>query len=85
MYAYYHCFYKIEKKDFLKIVNDLYQCMTLSRMGFPYFYKFDVFVERMKQDNIHLKPIYLKKANSYEKAITFIIKSIEEYHPIAVL
>ena len=86
IYAYYMGIEMCYKNQFLDIMNDLYTYMTPGRMGFPYFYKFaHKMIERMDKENIRLKPKYLKKSQSINQSIEFVVNSIDHGHPVGVL
>lgn len=86
LYAYYHQQEAYQKVDFLKVMEDMFELMTPGRMGYPFLYKFaHTFVSMMEEADIHLIPIYQKKSKSYEDAIHFVKKSIDENHPVGML
>lgn len=86
LYAYYMGVQHCTKDEFLVMMNDLYRYMTPGRMGFPFFYKFaHQFVLRMKLEDVHLKPNYLKKSKSIESSIQFVKKGIDGKNPIGAL
>lgn len=86
IYAYYKGIEECSKDEYLTIMEDLYTWMTPGRMGYPYFYKFThKMLERLKEDDIYLKPRYLKKSNSIKKSIDFVKKCIDSHHLVGVL
>lgn len=86
LYAYYHQKEKYTQSEFLDIMNEMFSLMTPGRMGYPFLYKFArTFVKRMKEDGIDLKPVYQKKSKNYKHALSFVLKSIDEGHPVGML
>lgn len=86
LYAYYHTQDNFQKTEFLKIMEDMFSHMTPGVMGYPFLYKFArTFVKRLDEDNICLQPVYQKKSKNYKHALSFVLKSIDEGHPVGML
>lgn len=86
LYAYYHHQKNYDKDDFLKIMEDMFVVMKPGTMGYPFLYKFArTFIKRMNEDGIHFKPVYQKKSKNYKHALSFVLKSIDEGHPVGML
>jgi hypothetical protein len=86
LYAYYHCQTKYELDDFIAVMEQMFEYMTPGYMGYPYLYKFArTFVRIMAKDGIALKPVYQKRSKNYKQALTFVLNSIHENHPVAML
>lgn len=86
LYAYYYQCSLYEQDDFLKIMEEMFLLMTPGHMGYPFLYKFArTFVKRMAKEDIHLQPVYQKKSKNYKHALSFVLKSIDEGHPVGML
>lgn len=86
MYACYHDQSIYELDDFLKVMEEMFQQMTPGYMGYPYLYKFArTFVKIMDKEGYDFKPVYQKKSKNYKQAITFVLESLNEGHPVALL
>lgn len=86
LYGYYHQQQSYSKEDFLDIMNTMFHLMKPGVMGYPYLYKFArTFVKRMRDDNINLKPVYQKKSQSHQHALSFVVESIDDNHPVGML
>lgn len=84
------CYYQRQtiysQEEFLDIMNEMFNLMKPGTMGYPFLYKFArTFITRMNNDYIHLIPIYQKKSKSYEHALSFVIESIDDNHPVSML
>lgn len=86
LYGYYHQQEKPSKDEFLSLMNEMFILMKPGTMGYPFLYKFSrTFIKRMNEDTIHLIPIYQKKSKSYEHALSFVLDSIQDNHPVSML
>ena len=86
LYTYYLSLHRLSKKEFLKIMNIMYSYFTPGRHGYPFLYKFArTFCQVMQKQHIDLKPVYLKKPQSYQQAMNFVKKSIDDHHPVCLL
>ena len=86
MYAYYKKQYVFSCTDFLKIMEQMFQEMTPGKMGYPFLYKFGrTFKKIMKEEHIALSPVYQKTSQNDEHALSFVLQSLQEYHPVAML
>lgn len=84
--AYYQHLFQASKESFLEIMEEMFTWMTPGKMGFPYLYKFaHQLVTYFNQHQILVKPIYQKKSKSYEHALHFVLKSIDQSHPVGLL
>lgn len=86
LFAYYHPQYQYTKEEFLKIMEEMFSLMTPGHMGYPFLYKFArTFVKRMAAEEMHFHPVYQKKSKNYKHALSFVLKSIDEGHPVGML
>ncbi|MBS5112403.1 MAG: hypothetical protein KHZ15_06930 [Coprobacillus cateniformis] len=86
LYAFYQQQEKYNKDEFLGVMEEMFNLMTPGNMGYPFLYKFArTFIARMKQDNCYLKPVYQKKSKNYKHALDYVLKSIDEGHPVGML
>lgn len=86
LYAYYMHQTEYSKDTFLEIMENMFSFMTPGYMGYPFLYKFArTFVKIMEKEHIYLKPIYQKKSKNYKHALSFVLKSIDEGHPVGML
>lgn len=86
LYTYYCQYLKMEKQDFVKVMDTMYQIMTPTNHGYPFLYKFArSFCRFMQTQGMSFKPIYKKQARSYEEALSFVIQSIDDDAPVAML
>ena len=60
--------------------------MTPGQMGYPFLYKFArTFVDILGEEGIYLQPVYQKKSKDTKHALSFVLKHIDEGHPIGML
>lgn len=86
LYSYYMHQQHYTKEQFLTVMDDMFQLMTPGTMGYPFLYKFArTFVKRINQEQCYLKPVYQKKSQNYQHALSFVLKSIDEGHPVGML
>lgn len=86
MYAYYHQKSTYELSDFLKVMEMMFDAMTPGNMGYPYLYKFArTLAKIMNAEGFELKPIYQKRSKNYKQAISFVLQSLDEGHPVGML
>ena len=86
MYAYYLGKRSIAYNDFLNIMETMYQEMIPGKMGYPFLYKFGrVFTKIMAQENQLFLPVYQKKSKSINHALSFVLDSLNDFHPVAML
>lgn len=84
--SYYKNIKTSNKDEFVKNMEEMFTWMTPGRMGFPYLYKFaHQFVAYFRLQGLSFKPIYQKTSKSYEHALSFVLKSIDEKHPVGLL
>ena len=86
MYAYYQHQETFSKNQFLSIMNRMFKNMTPGQMGYPFLYKFArTFVDILGEEGIYLQPVYQKKSKDTKHALSFVLKHIDEGHPIGML
>ena len=86
MYAYYQHQETFSKNQFLSIMNSMFKNMTPGQMGYPFLYKFArTFVDILGEEGIYLQPVYQKKSKDTKHALSFVLKHIDEGHPIGML
>lgn len=86
MYAYYHQNSVYELSEFLKVMEKMFHHMTPGYMGYPYLYKFArTFMKMMKSEGFAFKPVYQKRSKNYKHAMTFVLQSLDEGHPVGML
>ncbi|MEG0275569.1 MAG: hypothetical protein RR630_00925 [Coprobacillus sp.] len=86
LYGYYHQQSSYSKAEFLDIMNEMFLLMKPGTMGYPYLYKFArTFVKRINEDHFHLEPVYQKKSLSHQHALSFVLESIDDNHPVSML
>lgn len=86
LYAYYSHITKIEKHAFLAIMNQMFECFTPGKMGYPFLYKFArTFCQVMKDKQVYFQPVYMKQPQSYQQAKDFVMKSLLDKHPVGLL
>lgn len=86
MYAYYHQNSTYELSEFLKVMEMMFKYMTPGYMGYPYLYKFArTFAKMMNAEGFEFKPVYQKRSKNYKQAITFVLQSLDEGHPVGML
>lgn len=86
LYTFYQQQTTYSKEEFLNIMDEIFLLMKPGTMGYPFLYKFArTLVERMNKDHIYLVPIYQKKSKSYQHALSFVIDSIDDNHPVGML
>lgn len=86
LYAYYCSITKMDKTDFLTIMNQMFERFTPGKMGYPFLYKFArAFRQMMKEKQMSLKPVYMKHPKNYQQARDFVMESLMEKHPVGLL
>ena len=86
MYAYYIHKERYDLDEFLPVMDKMFQKMTPGNMGYPFLYKFGrTFVKMMADENYYLKPVYQKKSKNYKHALSFVLESLDDAHPVGML
>lgn len=86
LYAFYMGKKECQLSEFIKIMEKMFYQMTPGYMGYPYLYKFArTFVKIMAMEGIPMKPIYQKRSKNFKHALTFLLNSIDEGHPVGML
>lgn len=86
LYTFYLGKVNYRLSEFMGVMEKMFHYMSPGYMGYPYLYKFArTFVKVMDKEGIKLSPVYQKRSKNFKHALTFVLKSIDEGHPVAML